>query len=330
MVSYFIMTLAIHAPLEDQHEVGPMPRMLGEFVELKTESGTLYGIIDLPSTPGPWPIVLIHPGSGPTDRDGNSRFSATQVVKNDSLKMLGRALAGRGIAALRIDKRGIAESAKAMAKAEDLRVETYGDDAAAWIAQLRKDRRFTKVGIIGHSEGSLIALLASKKEKVDALVSLCGLARPIQDVLRAQLKPELPKDLYEAADKIMIELAAGREVPEKDIPSKILVLFHPKLQPYLISEFKQDPAAIAAKLDVPMLVISGTTDVQVTLEDGKRLAGAKPGIEHRVIENMNHVLKQIQSAKLADQLSSYTDPTIPMHPKVVDEIAVFLKQSLGK
>jgi pimeloyl-ACP methyl ester carboxylesterase len=314
-------------------ELGPPPRMGGVLVELKTETGTLYGTIDLPSGKGPWPVVLIHPGSGPTDRDGNSRLSPVQIIRNDSLKMLGRALAARGIAALRIDKRGIGESAKAMGKEKDLRVETYVDDAAGWVALLRKDPRFTKIGIIGHSEGTLMALLAARKEKTDAVVCLCGLARPLQDVVRTQLKVEqsagrLPKDLYESADKIMTELAAGREVPE--VPALLNPLFRPSVQPYLISEFKHDPALILAKLDAPTLVISGTSDIQVPVEDGKRLAEAKPGIKHCVIEHMNHVLKQTDKTAKLDQLSIYMDPTIPLHPKLAEEIAAFLKRSFGK
>jgi pimeloyl-ACP methyl ester carboxylesterase len=329
MAPLLFLVLVANAP-EVPAEVGPQPRIVGELVELKTDTGTLYGTLDIPSARGPWPIVLLHPGSGGTDRDGNSRVSPTQVFRNDSLKMLGRALTAHGIAALRIDKRGIAASAKAMSKEQDLRVETLGDDAAAWVAFLRKDLRFTKVGIVGHSEGTLIGLLAAKKEKVDAIVCLCGLARPLQDVLRVQLKPVLSNDLYEAAEKIMTELAAGREVPEKEMPSMLIPLFRPSVQPYLISEFKYDPAAILAKLDGPTLVISGTTDIQVPVVDGKRLAEAKPGIKHCIVEHMNHVLKQTDKTGKLEQLPMYMDPTIPLHPKLVDEIAKFLKQSFGK
>jgi len=330
MTSLLILSFMATAAPQKQLELGPPPRMVGELVELKTETGTLYGIIDLPPNPGPWPVILLHPGSGPTDRDGNSRLSPTTIIKNDSLKMLGRALAVRGIAVLRIDKRGVAASSKAAIKEQDLRVETYGDDAAAWVALLRKDPRFIMVGISGHSEGTLIGLLAAKKEKVDALVCLCGLARPIQDVLRTQLKPALSKELFESADKIMIELAAGREVPQKDVPILLNSLFRPSVQPYLISEFKHDPAAILAKLDVPTLVVSGTTDVQVPVEDGKRLAESKTGVKHCIIQNMNHVLKQTEIKVKLEQLPIYSDPTIPLHPKLVDELVVFLKASLMK
>lgn len=330
MAELLLLALATHIADENPSSPAPLPRLVGELVALKTDSGTLYGTIDLPPGGGPWPVVLIHPGSGPTDRDGNSRLSPLQVLENDSLKLLGRGLAARGIAALRIDKRGVAASQKALIKEEDIRVETYADDAAAWVAFLRKDRRFTRVGIIGHSEGTLIALLAAKKEKVDALICLCGLARPLQDVLRAQLKTAVPKDLYESADKIIVELEAGRTVPAQEIPGSLVALFRPSVQPYLISEFKHNSAAILATLKEPVLVVSGTTDIQVPVEDGKRLADARPGIKHLVLEQMNHVLKQTAKTGRVEQLPVYVDPTIPLHPKLVDEIAAFLKRSIGK
>lgn len=323
---FAVATLAAQEPVPS----APAPRVIGEPVELQTPTGTLHGTIDLPARKGPWPVVLIHPGSGPTDRDGNSRLSATTVLQNNSLKLLGRALAERGIAVLRIDKRGIGASAKAMVKEKDLRVETYADDAAAWLAFLKRDPRFRKVGVIGHSEGTLIGLMAAKQTKVDAIVCLCGLARPLQDVLRVQLKDALSKELYESADKIMTELAAGRDVPREDVPAALLVLFRPSVQPYLISEFKLDPAAILAALETPALVVSGTSDIQVSLEDGKRLTESRPGVKRLVLDQMNHVLKQTDKSGRLEQLPVYSDPNIPLHPKLVDGLAAFLTQSFGK
>lgn len=230
---------------------------------------------------------------------------------------------------MRIDKRGIGASMKAMSKEEDLRVETYAEDAAGWVDLIRKDRRFTKVGIIGHSEGTLIGLLATKKAKVDAFVCLCGLARPLQDLLREQLKPAFPKELYETSDKIMKELEAGREVPKKDVPASLMTLFRPSVQPYLISEFKQDPTQTLAVYVGPVLVVSGTTDIQVPVEDGNRLARSRPGTKHVTFDQMNHVLKQVDSKEMAKQLPAYKERGIPLHPKLVDELAGYLKESLG-
>jgi alpha-beta hydrolase superfamily lysophospholipase len=124
-------------------------------VQLETTIGTLQGTLDLPNGTSPCPVVVIVAGSGPTDRDGNQ-----PLMKNDSLKLLGQALAAKGIAALRYDKRGIAESAAAASKEEDLRFETYVTDVVQWVIWLRQNRRFLRVGLIGHSEGSLIGMLA--------------------------------------------------------------------------------------------------------------------------------------------------------------------------
>jgi pimeloyl-ACP methyl ester carboxylesterase len=314
----FFLSLSLSLPLDQ----APPPRLVGDPIELKIDAGTLHGTIDLPATPGPWPVVLLHPGSGPTDRNGNN-----PVMRNDSLKMLGRALAAEGIAVLRIDKRGIAASANAMSKEEDVRVEAFASDVAAWLARLRKDPRFTRIGFIGHSEGSFIGLLAAKDAKPDSFVSLCGAGRPFTDLLREQLKAGLPKDLLDASEKILVELEAGREV--KDVPAKLKALFRPSVQPYLIGLFKHDPAKLAADFPGPHLVVSGSSDIQVPASDGKRLAGENPKAKWVTIEGMNHILKPVANTNRVVQVLTYTDPSLPLHPKLVPEVVAFLKESLG-
>jgi len=132
-----------------------------EEARLVTTTGRMHGTLDLPETSPPFPVALIIAGSGPTDRDGNQPF-----MRNDSLKQLGRALAQRGIAGLRYDKRGIGESATAAASEADLRLETSVSDAADWVAWLRRDTRFARVAVIGHSEGALIGLLAARRRSM--------------------------------------------------------------------------------------------------------------------------------------------------------------------
>ena len=127
-------------------------RLVGELVELKIDAGTLHGIIDLPACPAPWPVVFIHPGSGPTDRNGNNI-----VMRNESLRLLGRALAAEGFAVLRIDKRGIGASANAMSKEEDVRVESYAADVVSWIAFLRKDPRSRRSALSGTARAPSLA-----------------------------------------------------------------------------------------------------------------------------------------------------------------------------
>jgi pimeloyl-ACP methyl ester carboxylesterase len=86
-----------------------------------------------------------------------------------------------------------------------------------------------------------------------------------------------------------------------------------------------DPAALLAKLEVPTLVVNGTADIQVPVEDGKPLAASRPGIKQVVLPQMNHVLKQTDKTVRLEQLPVYSDPTIPLHPKLADELAAFLK-----
>jgi hypothetical protein len=161
-----------------------------ESITLETSTGTLFGTLERPQTRLPVPVVLIIAGSGPTDRDGNSPLLKGA---NNSLKLLAAALAAHGIASVRYDKRGIgetgkamqlaAEKAKTMLREEDLSFETYIDDAVGWGKQLRADRRFSSITVLGHSEGSLIGMVAAQKMGARAYVSIAGAGRPIQQII---------------------------------------------------------------------------------------------------------------------------------------------------
>jgi pimeloyl-ACP methyl ester carboxylesterase len=263
------------------------------------------------------PVVLLIAGSGPTDRDGNS---AMLPGKNDSLKMLAEGLAAKGIASLRYDKRGIGESRSAMTAEQELRFETYIDDAAAWAKQLKKDPRFSKVVIVGHSEGALIGAVAARKAAAAAYVSIAGVGRPADAVLRAQLMGKLPPDLRETSDRILGALKDGNTVTE--VPASLAALYRPSVQPYLISWFRYDPAEEVKKLTIPVLIVQGTTDMQVSVDDARALAAAKPDPKLEIIEGMNHVLKMV--ADPTKQVASYSDPSLPVAPRLVDAIAGFV------
>jgi uncharacterized protein len=285
-----------------------------EPAEVKVPLGTLKGTLVVPDGKGPFPVALIHPGSGPTDRDGNQPV----MVRTDGLKMLAEALAAKGVATLRIDKRMVGESPKL--QEADLRPEQYADDVVAWVGLLRKDKRFDRVSIMGHSEGSLIGLMATSGAKIDAFVSLCGPGESIGPTLRAQLKKGLPKEQYEASEKVIAELEAGRTV--KEYPKELVGLFRPSVQPYLISLLKSDSAKLIASLDMPVLIVSGAADVQVPPEHGKKLAAANKKAKLVTIEKMSHTLKLVEVEK--DQAASYTDPKRPLAPGLVDAVAEFL------
>ena len=163
--------------------------------------------------------------------------------------MLAEGLAMNGIASLRYDKRGVGESKKAAVSEADLRFETYIDDAAAFCEQLRADKRFSSVVIAGHSEGSLLGMVAAKKCNASGFISIAGAGRPAADILRIQLADKLPPALATQSDAILKDLEAGKTT--KKPPAQLFAIYRPSVQPYMIS-CRYDPAKSIAALTVPV------------------------------------------------------------------------------
>jgi uncharacterized protein len=301
-----------------------------EPLTLETPTGTLYGTLEWPHATSPVPVILIIAGSGPTDRDGNSPLLKGA---NNSLKLLAEGLAAQGIASVRYDKRGVgetgkmmqlaAEKAKTVLREEDLRFETYIDDAVSWGKRLRADCRFSSLTVLGHSEGSLIGMVAAQRMGAHAYVSLAGAGRPVQQIILEQVKARLPPDLLKATEAMLEQLAAGKRV--ESVPPALDFLFRQSVQPYLISWLRYDPAKEIAKLNIPVLVVQGTTDIQASLRDAKTLAGANPAAKLLLIDGMNHVLKTVPNEQ-NKQISSYSDPTLLVAPTLISEIRRFVSR----
>ena len=297
--------------------------------ELNTGTLTLRGTLETPDSPAPWPAVLIVAGSGPTDRDGNS---AGIPGANDSLKQLAQGLAKQGVASVRYDKRGIGQSVPTSGPAlreEDLVFGDFVNDAAAWVRQMQGDRRFAGVGLVGHSEGAIIALAVANSTPVGAVVTLAGPGENLADVLQRQVRanPANPPELVAEVDRILTELRAGRRVTS--VPPVLAALFRPSVQPFLISAIRYDPARLIRTLKVPVLIVQGERDLQVTPDDARRLAAAAPQAKLLMIAGMNHVLKQVGD-DLALNQRSYSDPTVTFSPALLPAVVPFLKTSLGK
>ena len=290
-----------------------------EPVELSAGPGTVYGTLLLPpKSSTPMPVVLLISGSGPTDRDGNSKMLPGP---NNSLKLLAEGLAENGIASLRYDKRGIGASAKALTAEADIRFDNYVDDAVALCGRFRKDKRFSGVVIAGHSEGSLIGMVAAKRCHAAGFVSIAGVGEPAADTLRAQLAGQLPPELVTKNEAVLQALEHGKK-PEST-PPELAMLYRESVQPYLISWFKYDPAKEIAALTVPALLIQGTTDIQVTVVDAKKLAAANPKAKLLIVDGMNHVMKVVAADRKA-QMASYSDPSLALAPQVVPAIVEFV------
>ncbi|HET9452953.1 MAG TPA: alpha/beta fold hydrolase [Gemmatimonadaceae bacterium] len=290
-------------------------------MRLETPTGTLHGTLLLPAgTKVPVPVALIIAGSGPTDRDGNSPLLPG---RNNSLRLVAEALAASGVASLRTDKRGVGASAGAMTTESSLLFTTYVEDAAAWAAQLAADPRFSRVIIVGHSEGSLLGIMAAQRGKVAGVVSLAGAGRPIAEVLDEQLSRNLgPGALLEESRRIIAALSSGK--PVGAVPQELQVLFRPSVQPYLRSWLPIDPAVEIAKLDVPVLVVQGTTDIQSAATDAERLAKHARRGTLAMVDGMNHVLKEVRDP--AKQMASYGDPSLALHPDLVRALDAFVRQ----
>lgn len=283
--------------------------------DLTTATGTIFGTLLLPKRTASVPVALIIAGSGPVDRDGNA-----PTLKLNMYKKLATSLADGGIATIRYDKRGIAASHAAMSSEWDLRFETYADDAAAWIAKARADGRFSHVAIIGHSEGSLLGMLAAERAPVDAYVSLEGAGFPIATVLRAQLQPKLQPypELAAKAAAILEALSSGSTVDAADVPPGLMALYRPSIQAYLISWLKYDPRTEITKFKSRVTIVQGSHDVQVPVENGKALAAALPSANFVLVDGMTHVLTDDRATNLAGQLAgAYADAARPLDTHLV-------------
>ncbi len=286
-------------------------------VTLTTDTGELFGSLLLPKSDNPVPVVLILSGSGPTDRDGNNPDGG----RNDSLKRLAWVLAKHNVASVRFDKRGVAASLAATPDERNLSVEAYVADAVAWGQKLKADPRFGPLILLGHSEGALIASLAAPKVDAAAVISLSGTARPIDQVLRRQLARSLPPPLMLRSNELLDSLKAGRT--DDNVPAPLQVIFRPSVQPYLISLFRQDPAAAFAQLKMPALIVQGSNDIQVQVDDAKLLKAAKPDAELALIEGMNHVLRIVPN-DVKRQLASYKDPNLPLAAELGTRVLEFI------
>lgn len=295
-----------------------VPAWAGE-QEVSIDGGKapLYGTLVMPDALRPVPAVLILAGSGPTDRDGNSPIPG---VRPATYKLIAESLVGHGIASLRVDKRGIGKSAAAMTSEADLRFDTYVDDAVAWAKFLKAQPHVGCFFILGHSEGALIGALAAAKVPLCGFISVAGVGQPAGDVLLRQTQ-SAPPAAFAQIQEIIAQLKQGKTVT--DTPPQLAALFRPSIQPYLISWFSKDPTAAIAAVKAPVLVMQGTTDLQVRVEDAKLLAAARPGAELVLLDGANHVLK-IAPAERTANFATYADPTLPLAPGVIPALTAFI------
>ncbi len=302
-------------------------------VAVKTaDSITLYGTLLLPELEqnSTTPVAIIITGSGPTDRDGNNVW-----MPNNSLRMLAEGLADNGIATIRYDKRGVGESINHMLVEDSLSIRTFVEDAKRWIEFVESDPRLGDITLIGHSEGGKIALVIEndyitephKNTQISKLVLIAAAGRTLDKVIQEQFQHQPPhiRDRVErVANQIIDSLKQGKKV--ENVPIYLNSIFRHSVQNFLIEDFKIDPLGLISQINKPILIVQGTTDVQIKLHDAIALKNANTGAELRLIKDMNHILKRVEGMSQQEQVPSYSNPSLPLHAELVGVIVEFIKK----
>jgi uncharacterized protein len=283
--------------------------------ESQVRVGVIDAVLAVPEHVEKPPVALLIAGSGSTDHDGNG-----PKAKPATLKKLSEGLLAQNIATLRYDKRGAGGWKKEFGRPEDFRFKDYVDDAAALVDYLRGSGKFSKIAVVGHSEGGLVAILTARRVPIERLVLLATAARKQGDLLKAQLEKQLPPEKLEPIAKAIDAIMAGQIV---DPPPAGLAIA-PVMQPGIASAFTEDPIDPLKKLDVPTLIIAGGRDRQLARLDFLALTTADFAAKSLWLPDMNHVLVDVTDED--DDVASYNQPERPLDPTLIETVAAFINE----
>lgn len=269
------------------------------------------------------PVVLIIPGSGPTDRDGNSPLG----ISAGSYRLLAEGLGAEGIATVRIDKRGMFGSADAVPDANAVTINDYVSDIRAWVKSIRSTTGSDCIWLLGHSEGGLVALATAQVEpQICGLILVATPGRPLGEVLKEQLRSNPANvSVLSSADAAINTLAAGKHVDHIELPTPLAPLFDPAIQDFLISAFTLDPAELARHVAKPILILQGERDLQLGIPDAMVIKAAAPSAKLMRVPNTNHVLKTVVSDDPPANIATYSNPDLPLAPGIIEVITDFLR-----
>ncbi|WP_339887795.1 alpha/beta hydrolase [uncultured Flavobacterium sp.] len=287
--------------------------------EVKTEDvevnllikGTLFSLENTLSKPN---LVIIIAGSGPTNRNGNQ-----PGMQNNSLKYLAEAIAKDGNVAFSFDKRIISQMKEGTLDEKSLRFDDFITDVKEIITYFKNQKKYNKIIIAGHSEGSLIGMIAAK-DNADAYISLAGAGRTIDLIITEQIEKQAPflKAKTEENFKIL------KEGKTFELENQMLAsIFRESVQPYMITWMNYNPQEEIKKLKMPILIINGTKDIQVAESEAKLLHEANPNSELKIIDKMNHIFKEINADE--ENIKSYSNPDLPIINKLSETINSFIK-----
>lgn len=282
-----------------------------------TVRGTLVADFGHPKKFRKCPLAIIIPGSGPTDRNGNS---AMLPGPNDSYHQLADSLFAHGICSFRYDKPGVGESISAKAESQ-MRFEDNVEVVKAIVGEARKEG-FRQIYLLGHSEGSLIGMLTAQQVEVKGFISLAGPGKSFYNILKEQLNKQLSGDMLSSTLNKIDSIKEGYNVTRYN--PVLASLLRESVQPYLRSTFHYEPEEEIAKLKVPVLILQGGEDMQVSEQDAGLLKAARPQAAYHFYPQMNHVLKMTDGSEEQNR-ASYFDPDFPLNPKLAADIRAWME-----
>ncbi|MCQ8835381.1 alpha/beta hydrolase family protein [Streptomyces malaysiensis] len=284
----------------------------------------LAGTLTLPVGSGPHPAVLLLHGSGPLDREGNTR-----KVRMNLGRPLAAALAAEGVAVLRYDRRGAGATPGAW-RATGF-TDNYEDAAAALRALADHPTvRPDAVGVIGHSEGALHAMSLAARHDVGAAVLLAGYARPGEEALRWQARSLVqgmpaPVRLLRRPLGALGERVLARIKKTRTDVARIAVPVNARwMRENLAHDSRDDLIAIHA----PVLAVTGDKDLQVDPADLDEMCRLVPGgAEIHRVPDLTHVLRRDPGRHT---LRSYRRLLRdPVDPDLLNLITTWLARQLG-
>jgi pimeloyl-ACP methyl ester carboxylesterase len=280
--------------------------------ESKIRIGAIDAWLSIPPGVEKPPVAILIAGSGSTDHDGNG-----PQAKPATLKKLSEQLVAHGIATLRYDKRGAGGWKAEFGRPEDFRFKDFVDDAASLVAHLRESGKFSRIVLVGHSEGGMVAILTARQVPIDRLILLTTAARKQGDLVKAQLQRKLPPDMFATIAKAIDAIVAGEIV---DPPPGLAI--PPPMQAGIASAFREDPIDPLKKIDVSTLIVNGGRDSQLARIDYLALSAAAPAAKTLWLPDMNHVLTDVSDE--ADDMATYNQPERPLDPTLIETLVAFI------
>lgn len=317
----------------------------------KAASVKLAGTLTKPKGDGPFPVAVLISGSGPQDRDET-------LLGHKPFLVLADHLTRQGIAVLRYDDRGVAESTGVFETATS---KDFADDATGAVAFLKGRKEIGKIGLIGHSEGGLIApLVAAGNKDVGFIVLLAGPGLPGDEIVAAQSElilsamgetkeniargMVLSRKLFAAAKSgaTAKELEAVLLAAEKELTDEKEKKEFATAKPLLLAKMKEisspwykfflghDPRPVLAQLTCPILAINGSLDLQVpcqpNLDAIRKATKGNKDVTTTELKGLNHLFQPTKTGLP----SEYGVIEETFAPAALDAISSWLLKRIGK